>query len=88
MKVLFFGTLEEIIGQKYLDIPYEQGMTIFNLFEWISDRFPKFRDFYEKISDEDLADYMLITIDGSIVNKENLLKENDLIKIFLPLSGG
>ena len=92
MKVNFYATLRQIIGQKTVEFDLRQGTTAAQLVDTILERFPLMRP---ELIDEngDLHSHIHIFINGRDVpfleNKlDTVIEPTDKIDIFPPVGGG
>lgn len=92
MKVKFYATLREIVGQKSVDFPLNEGDTVNELMKKIIDRYP---DLETKLLDEDgeLLRYVHFFVNGRDLpylekGMETELSDDDTISVFPAVGGG
>ena len=92
MKVKFYATLREIVGQKSVDFPMNEGVTVRDLMNKIIDRYP---DLETKLLDEDgeLLGYVHFFVNGRDLpylekGMETELSDDDTISVFPAVGGG
>lgn len=92
MKVKFYATLREIVGQKSVDFPLNEGDTVNELMNKIIDRYPALEP---KLLDEDgeLLGYVHFFVNGRDLpylekGMETELSDDDTISVFPAVGGG
>ncbi|MEB1807456.1 MAG: molybdopterin converting factor subunit 1 [Bacillaceae bacterium] len=77
MKVLLFAQLEEIVGEREIEIKSEP-ITVGQLKEVLLERYPNLRS----------LDSTIVAVNEEYVKNDTLLKENDVVALIPPVSGG
>jgi len=92
LKVKFYATLREIVGQKSVDFPLNEGDTVNELMNKIIDRYPALEP---KLLDEDgeLLGYVHFFVNGRDLpylekGMETELSDDDTISVFPAVGGG
>lgn len=92
MKVNFYATLREIVGQKTVEFEISDGATIGHLIEIMVARYPPLR---RELLDEngDLLGHVHVFVNGRDVpylenQADTVLKPEDLISVFPAVGGG
>ena len=75
----FYSRLKEIIGALALDISLPENATVNDLFEQLTENYPKLRDFEKSV---------LFGIGVEFVDRNHPLNEGDTIAIMPPVQGG
>jgi sulfur-carrier protein len=75
----FYSRLREIVGASSLEITLHDNATVGELIEQISRDYPRLRDFQNS---------MLFGIGVEFVDKQQRLKDGDVIAIMPPVQGG
>lgn len=78
IKTLFFGIAKDIVNDNYLILELKENATIQHLTNELKTRFPKFFAINE----------FSIALNEEYVENEAILKENDIVAIIPPVSGG
>jgi sulfur-carrier protein len=92
MKVNFYATLREIVGQKTIDFEIPPGSTIGYLIQHIAGRFPALRPAIMD-SEGELLRHVHVFVNGRDVpflenQMDTVLKAEDVIGIFPAVGGG
>jgi len=92
MKVHFYATLREIVGQKTVEFEVKDGDTVRQLLEQIVARYPALR---RELLDEkgELLGHVHFFVNGRDVpylqdQAETVLKADDIISVFPAVGGG
>ena len=92
MKVNFYATLRQIVGQKTIVIDLPSGITVTQMVEAIMDQYPLMRS---ELVDEngDLHGHIHIFVNGRdapyLDNKlDTIISSSDKVDIFPPVGGG
>jgi molybdopterin synthase sulfur carrier subunit len=92
MKVNFYATLRQIVGQKTIVIDLPSGITVTQMVEAIMDQYPLMRP---ELVDEngDLHGHIHIFVNGRdapyLDNKlDTIISSSDKVDIFPPVGGG
>ena len=92
MKVNFYATLRQIVGQKTVEFDLPEGITAAQLLEVVLERFPRMRP--ELVNENGrLHGHIHIFVNGRdapfLENKiDTIIKPTDKIDIFPPVGGG
>ncbi len=78
IKTLFFGIAKDIVDDNSLILELKENATIHHLTSELKTRFPKFFAINE----------FSIALNEEYVENEAILKENDIVAIIPPVSGG
>jgi molybdopterin converting factor subunit 1 len=79
IRVLFFASLKDIVGQRDLRVDVPPGGTIADLLSQLESKYPRMKDYRSVV---------LTAINEDYVNKTALISEGDEVAIFPPVSGG
>lgn len=77
MKVLLFAQLEEIVGEREIEIKSEP-ITVQQLKKVVLEKYPNLRS----------LDSTIVAVNEEYVKNDTLLKENDVVALIPPVSGG
>ncbi|MEQ6124952.1 MoaD/ThiS family protein [Pseudotenacibaculum sp. MALMAid0570] len=78
LKVLLFGISTDLVGANSLDIEFSENKSVLELKKTLQDKFPQMSE---------LNSYA-IAVNESYANDHTQLKENDVVAIIPPVSGG
>lgn len=78
IKTLFFGISKDIVNESFLVLELKQNARIHTLMSELKNKYPKFSSIHE----------FSIALNEEYVEKDALLKENDVVAIIPPVSGG
>jgi len=79
VKVLFFATLRDYVGAKYVELEIPIGTTIHDLMDLLASTYPRL----EKVKDS-----MMAAVDREYAADEEVIPEGAEIAFFPPVSGG
>lgn len=92
MQVNFFATLRQIVGQKTVDIPVDEGATVRQLVDEIVRSYPALE---QEMLDEhgDLYGHVHVIINGRDFNFldqgiDTIVKQADRVSVFPAIGGG
>ncbi len=92
MQVNFFATLRPIVGGKTVEVEFVEGMTVRQVLQALTARFPKLRaELFDR--DERLHGHVHVFVNGrdSVFLAEQLdtpLKPDDTVNVFPAVGGG
>ncbi len=79
LKVKFFGSYQEAVGKKELQIETDKVSRVQGLIEELTEKYPDLAD---------LDDQLLIAVNKSMAEREKELKDGDEVAFLPPVSGG
>ncbi len=79
LTVKFFGSYQEAVGEKELQIETDKVSRIQDLIEELTEKYPGLAD---------LDDQLLIAVNKSMAEREKELKDGDEVAFLPPVSGG
>jgi len=83
VKVKLFANFREAVGSREIEI---EAKTIKELLFSLIERYPKLEEYF---SEDRLKDYVHIMVNGKIIKDlATKLKQDDVVAIFPPVSGG
>ncbi len=83
VKVKLFANFREVVGSREIEI---EAKTIKELLLSLTKRYPKLEEYF---SEDRLKDYVHIMVNGKIIEDlATKLKQDDVVAIFPPVSGG
>jgi len=83
VKVKLFANFREAVGSREIEI---EAKTIKELLFSLTERYPKLEEYF---SEDRLKDYVHIMVNGKIIEDlATKLKQDDVVAIFPPVSGG
>ena len=92
MKVNFYATLRDVVGQKTVDIDIPENATVRQLVDTVVERYPLLRDKLLN-QDDDLWGHVHVFINGRDApfledEMQTVIKPEDSISIFPAVGGG
>jgi len=78
IKILFFGIIRDLIGKNSLEFKMDDNTTILNLKESLLKEYDKLNDFSN----------FSIAVNEEYVETNYILKNNDVVALIPPVSGG
>ncbi len=79
LKVKFFGSYQEAVGEKELQIETDKVSRVQDLIQELTEKYPDLAD---------LDDQLLIAVNKSMAEREKELKDGDEVAFLPPVSGG
>ena len=79
IKVLLFASLRELTDMSEIEIKISQNSSISSLLNKLKEKFPLVQEFSQPL---------LFAINNTYCKEEEIIKENDIVAIFPPVSGG
>lgn len=79
IKLLFFATIRDRAGTKYMDLDIPAEMTVLGLKDLLADEYPNLKDSMKSV---------LITIDREYAFDEAVVPQGAEVAMFPPVSGG
>jgi len=88
MKIRFFKPFDELSGREEMDLELKRALLVKELLGMIAEKVPSFRPYLAKEKDE-ILNYFVVLIRGDeILKLQDVVREEDTIKILPPISGG
>ncbi len=88
MKIRFFKPFDELSGREEMDLELKRALPVKELLGMIAGKVPSFRPYLAKEKDE-ILNYFVVLIRGDeILKLQDVVREEDTIKILPPISGG
>lgn len=88
MKVRFFKPFDELAGKEEIDFDLKRPMPVKELLGIIAEKVPSFQPYLRKEKDEILNFFVVLVRGDEILKLQDVVHEEDLIKILPPISGG
>lgn len=88
MKVRFFKPFDELSGKEEIDLDLKRPMPVKELLGIIAEKIPSFKPYLRKEKDEILNFFVVLIRGDEILKLQDVVHEEDLIKILPPISGG
>jgi molybdopterin converting factor small subunit len=88
MKVRFFKPFDELSGKEEIDLDLKRPMPVKELLGIIAEKVPSFQPYLRKEKDEILNFFVVLVRGDEILKLQDVVHEEDLIKILPPISGG
>jgi molybdopterin converting factor small subunit len=88
MKIVFMGSIKEGMDERTIYIPSESVTSVEQVLRKVALKYPVFKDFLINVENGDVSNYMLMTVNGKVVDLKTTICQEDVLKIFLPLVGG
>jgi ThiS family len=87
MLLRFVGPFEKMTD-KEISIALKKPVALAELIKLLSERYEGFRPYAEKIGDVDLSTHMAFIRQGRILKVADMLRDDDLLEVVLPATGG
>ena len=78
IKVMYYGQFRDITGLREEDLEAEDGVTVIELRDQVKERYPRIAEKRE----------ILVAINNSFASLETVIKQDDQVAFFPPVSGG
>ena len=79
VKLLFFASIKDIVGERQIDVEIPSGSTVGKLLEMLEETYPRIAG-YRSI--------LLTSVNEEYANPETTISDGDEVAIFPPVSGG
>lgn len=87
MIIRFSGPFENLAG-KEITIPLDRKITLRELLEILSRRYPGFQPYAEKKTDADLFAQAAFVCQGRPLKLDEIINDEDILYVLLPAVGG
>ena len=90
IKLLFFGLLRDIMGNKEIGISIEENQSVNNFLEYLSKSNDSFKQIYNFITDKKEKRPVVIMLNGNTVEKpyNEEIQPGDEVAFLPPIGGG
>jgi len=88
MKVRFFKPFTELAGKEEITFPLRKSIPVKELLGLIEKEVPSFKPYVRKEGDEVLSFHVILVRGDEILKLKDMVKEEDLVKVLPPISGG
>jgi len=88
MKIRFFKPFDELSGKEEINLELKRALPVKELLGIIAERVPSFRPYLSKEKDEILHFFVVLIRGDEILKLQDVVREEDTIKILPPISGG
>jgi molybdopterin converting factor small subunit len=88
LKVRFFKPLAELSGKEEIDFDLKRPLPVKELLGILAERIPSLRPYLRKEKDEILNFFVVLIRGDEILRLQDMVQEEDTIKILPPISGG
>ena len=88
MKVRFFKPFDELSGKEEINFDLKRPLPVKELLGILAEKIPSFRPYLGKEKDEILNFFVVLIRGDEILKLQDVVHEEDTIKIFPPISGG
>jgi molybdopterin converting factor small subunit len=88
MKIRFFKPFDELSGKEEIHLKLKRPLPVKELLGIIAEKVPSFRPYLAKEKDEILNFFVVLIRGDEILKLQDVVREEDTIKILPPISGG
>ena len=88
MKVRFYKPFDELSGKEEMDWELKRPLPVKELLSIIAEKIPSFQPYLGKEKDEILNFFVVLIRGDEILKLQDMVHEEDMIKILPPISGG
>ncbi len=88
MKIRFFKPFDEISGQDEMDLELKKPVQVKEVLGEIEKRVPTFQRYLRKEKDEVLNFFVVLVRGDEILKLNDLIQDQDTVKVLPPISGG
>jgi len=88
MKIRFFKPFDELSGKEEINLELKRALPVKELLGIIAEKVPSFRPYLAKEKDEILNFFVVLIRGDEILKLQDVVREEDTIKILPPISGG
>jgi molybdopterin converting factor small subunit len=88
MEIRFFKPFDEIAGTDSFRLRIHKPTAVRDLLKRLETEIPAFKPYVKKEGDEVQNFFAVLVKDGEILKLDDRLKDEDVVKVFPPISGG
>ena len=88
MKIRFFKPFDELSGKEEMDLELKRSLPVKELLGIMAEKMPSFRPYLAKEKDEILNFFVVLIRGDEVLRMQDVIHEEDTIKILPPISGG
>ena len=88
MKIRFFKPFDELSGKEEINLELKRALPVKELLGIIAEKVPSFRPYLATEKDEILNFFVVLIRGDEILKLQDVVREEDTIKILPPISGG
>jgi len=88
MEVRFFKPFDEIVGTGSTHLKILKPMPVRDLLKRVESEIPAFKPYVKKEGDEVQNFFAVLVKDGEILKLDDMVKDDDVVKVLPPISGG
>ncbi len=88
MKVRFFKPFDDLSGQAEIVMDLKEPISVEELLSRIEKRFSSFQPYIHKEGDEVQSSFVILVRGDEILKLKDLVRQEDIIKVLPPISGG
>lgn len=88
MKVHFFKPFTELAGKEEIAFSLKKPIPVKELLGLIEKEIPSFKPYVRKEGDEILSFHVILVRGDEVLKLKDVVKDEDLVKVLPPISGG
>jgi molybdopterin converting factor small subunit len=88
MKIRFFKPFDELSGKEEMDLELKRSLPVKELLGIMAEKMPSFRPYLAQEKDEILNFFVVLIRGDEVLRMQDVIHEEDTIKILPPISGG
>ncbi len=88
MIVRFFKPFDDLSGQSEIVVDLKKPIPVEELLSMIEKRLPSFQPYVHKEGDEVQSSFVILVRGDEILKLKDLVRQEDIVKVLPPISGG
>lgn len=88
VKVRLAFPYRKLVGKEEVELDLNSPTKVKDILRMVSERYPGFKDYADKDTDERMATHMVILLQDKVLRLEDLVESGATIQIMAPIAGG
>jgi molybdopterin converting factor small subunit len=88
VKVRLSFPYRKLVGKEEVELDLNSPTKVRDILRMVSEKYPGFKDFADKDTDEKIATHMVILLQDKVLRLEDSVEAGETIQIMAPVAGG
>jgi molybdopterin converting factor small subunit len=88
VKVRFAFPYRKLVGKEEVELDLHSPTKVRDILRMVSEKYPGFKDYAEKATDEKIATHMVILLHDRVLRLDDSVEAGQAIQIMPPVAGG